>query len=608
MADERVPGVAGSSASADDAAALVEVAWAAEVGLRLAERGAALDAAERAVRRPGAPPPHGREPLSELRAERAIDAARLREVETALSLVDQVLGEDTSSEIARARACEARARALAFSGSDASVRRAERAFREAIDRYDALTASPWGAIAHEWRGYALFGLAYVVHGLSGRLAEARTLMEESLEQLDAASPRRPTVLDFYADALIACGDWDRAESAIDEGIRLATALDDRTAGPYLTWSRARIASQRGDAVETQRHLREAERDAGDWFETITGTTFLAEAAELLDRVGRPEEARRYLARAAERDAEDTFVRQAVAVLEARGGDPHLGIELLQELAGDRFLEVATQWRRTLLLAWATMRLGGADAGALAARALDQAEEAGGVRVALAQERDLVTALLPVAEAAGSAAARRLLAGDSPLVVRLLGPARVIGGDGTVTPLPAGRARELLLLLATSQAGVRTESVLERFFPDVAEDAARHRLRQLLTTIRGASGPLVERVADRLRLAPAWVDVRAFHQAADRARTARGARGASLARAAVAVWADAPENVAASIPGADDLLDDLRRRYVALLESIAADARSRGSSAEATAALSAAALADPDDETLPARLSALEAGR
>lgn len=259
MADERVPRAADSAASSDDAAALVEAAWVAEVGLRLAERSAALDAAECAVERssrepsgvqspdnngvdrhqdgveqlsshepagterpecgpsgtgtatpghsatyqPGPRPPDGRDPASELRAERALDAARLREVEVALRFADQVLGDESSSEIARARACEAKARALAFSGSDASVRRAERALREAIDRYDALTASPWGAVAHEWHGYALFGLAYVVHGLSGRLAEARALMDEALDRLDATSPRRPTVLAFYADALIA---------------------------------------------------------------------------------------------------------------------------------------------------------------------------------------------------------------------------------------------------------------------------------------------------------------------------------------------------------------------------------------------------------------------
>lgn len=585
---------------------------ASRIRLRLAERSAALDAAERALQQTGRerenPTPgqttrepehsaaaqeqtaelalrqeiaaqgranptrkqavpagrrNGRDPVSELRAERAMDAARFREVEAALRLADQVLSDAAASDIARARACEAKARALAFSGSDASVRRAERAFREAIDRYDALTTSQWGAVAHEWRGYALFGLAYVVHGLSGRLDEACSLMVASLEQLDPSSPRRPTVLAFYADALIALGDFERAEAVINEGIRLAAARDDRAAGPYMTWSRARIASQRGDAVETQRHLREAERDAGDWFETLTGTTFLAEAAELLDRVGRPEEARRYLARATERDTDDTFVRQAAAVLEARGGDPQLGIELLQEIAGDRFLEVATRWRLTLLLAWATLRLGGPEVGALAAQALDQAEDAGGVRVALAQEHDLVTALLPAAEAAGSVVARRLLAGESGAVVRLLGAghvtsvigpghnasasdpahtngfadpahvrgvmgsgraidvnepahsasandsapatdasggaevtgangaARVAGSRSVRMPLPGGRARELLLLLAGSQAGVRTETVLERFFPDVAEEAARHRLRQLLTTIRSASGPLVE---------------------------------------------------------------------------------------------------------------------
>lgn len=569
-------------------AELLERAWAAEPGLRLAERTSALDELAALLDAGPVPdPPPDRDWGTELLAERAVDAARLMQVSTALALADRVLTAADSSEIARARATEARGRALAFRGTDAAVRRAEMVLLDAVDRYANLGRT-------EWQGYALFCLGNAVHLLSGELAQAIRYLEQALSVLAPDSPRRGMVLDFCADLLVLWGQWRRAEEVLAEAEELAHARGDATVSSYAAWTRARMSSARGDALATQRYLREAERESADWMATLTGTTFLAEAAELLDRVGRHDEAGRYLRRAFDRDPADPFVRQAGAVLQARSGDPEAGLEALEALAGEQLLEKGLRWRHTLLAAWATLRLGGPEAGAITARGLAQAEESGGLQVAVAGEPDLVTALLPAAEAAGSDPARRLLLGESRLLVRLLGPTRLTWADGARVALPGGQAAELVQLLALHPFGLPVPVVLEQFFPEVAEATARHRLRQLLTTLRATAGELVLRNGERIELVPAWVDARAFQAAADRARAARGARAIGLAHAAVALW-DGP-----SVPRdrysewIDPVLDRLRFRYLDLLDQIVADALRRGSRREARNALLAAMERDPHD--------------
>jgi hypothetical protein len=168
---------------------------------------------------------------------------------------------------------------------------------------------------------------------------------------------------------------------------------------------------------TERLLREAQRDSAheDWFQTHIGVSFLLEATELLDRVGLTDEATVYLERARARAGdEDEEVMQARAVLLARSGDPWLALEQLQALARGDWLEKRTSWRHTLLTAWAMFRAGRDGAGAVAvavavaARAFAHAAARGGVRVAQAGEPELTAALAPLAEAAGSPHARKLL--------------------------------------------------------------------------------------------------------------------------------------------------------------------------------------------------------
>ena len=334
-----------------------------------------------------------------------------------------------------------------------------------------------------------------------------------------------------------------------------------------------------------------------------GSSLLLDAAELLDRVGLTDQAWEYFERGRQRagDANEE-VMQARATLLARSGDPLDALDALQELVRGDWLEKRRVWRHLLLTAWATFRAGRGGAGELAARAFDQAIACGGMRIAQAGEGDLTAALAPLAERAGSGAARDLLLGGRALIVRLFGTPSVIDADGNAVELPAGMPGELVRMLALHTHGLSVEVVLEAFFPEAPPTAGRQRLRQVLTRLRSAAGPVVVRDDAHLRLAPAWVDVREFLAATDRVRGARGPRAVQLAYAALALH-DGPllptDRYAA---WAEEPRDQIEYRHLAMLDLIATDAIARGSHREALTALEAAEQHDPGNPDRETRIA------
>lgn len=101
----------------------------------------------------------------------------------------------------------------------------------------------------------------------------------------------------------------------------------------------------------------------------------------------------------------------------------------------------------------------------------------------------------------AAALRRSAAGariEAPRVeVHLLGGLRVIV-DGEVRALPTGAASIAMALLALRRA-VHVEELTDVLWPDASPEVARRRLRNVLTRLRRAVGPIVERSGDRLEL-------------------------------------------------------------------------------------------------------------
>jgi tetratricopeptide (TPR) repeat protein len=379
-----------------------------------------------------------------------------------------------------------------------------------------------------------------------------------------------------AEGLLRHGDWDAAEGVLAAAAQDAHRAADRAGGARVRWSLARVAAGRGDALLAERLFRETEQDAKWSFDPQNAITFLVDAAEQLDRLGLTAEAEGFLERAAARaQADDPTVRRGTAVLLARSGHPGRALQALGELAARRTAASAPTWRDTFLAAWASLRAGRSDAGELAARALEEAIAAGGLDVAIAAEPELVLALAPAAEAAGSPLARSLLVADRALLVRLFGAPIVTRADGRAVPLPAGRPGELVRMLAVHDHGLAVDVVLETFFPGAPASSARHRLRQVLTRLRSAAGEIVVRDEEHLRLIPAWVDPREFQLAVDRARGLHGPRAVRVAHAALAHHTGPLLPLDAAASWARPLRDQVDQRRAALLELTAADAAAHG---------------------------------
>jgi DNA-binding SARP family transcriptional activator len=587
-------------AAITDPAELLHHSWELEPWGRYAEREAVLDRLEALLVAGGAPAaPAGREWRLELMAERAVDVGRSRALEQALALTQQVLAEaDASHEIALGRAMLARGQAWAWYGTDEATRESNRAFAEAAERFAALGN-------REWQGSALLRRGYSACYQYGDILLAEELISQALDAYLPGSDRLAGALAPYADVLLELGEFDRAEDALDRAEAFAQRDHHDKALTDITYARAALAAARRDAGATERLLLEAERGASqqDWFTTHIGTSFLLEAAEMLDRVGALDQARRYFERARERAGDrDDEVTQTRAVMGARSGDPEQALADLQRIARGDWLEKRVVWRHTLLIAWATFRASREGAGELASRALQQAQSCGTTRIAVAGEPEIVAALAPFAERAGSALARELLLEHADVIVRVFGRPTVTHPNGKPLELPPGMPGELIRMLALHEHGLPVDVVLETLFRDAPVDAARQRLRQVLSRARSAVGEIIVRDDDRLRLVPAWVDVREFLAASRRARQARDQSAVMLAYVALALHGGSllPDDTYAE--WAQETRGEVTERHLALLDLVAADATSRGSHREAITALEAAAAEDPDERSRHAAIA------
>ena len=579
-----------------DPAGLLDIAWVMEPLARLTERQAALARLQDLLENGDPPPPPpGRNWHLELRAEQAMHEAAYARSPTGAELADQVLAEaEPGEKIAIGRALMAKAQTLAWTGTDAAARQADRAFAQAAEIFAELGDREWEGSALLRRGHS------VCYQSLGDLPRAEALMRQALDTWDPGSARRPAAITSYVDVLIDMGKLDAAEAALDEAAEMAELPGAQVhARAFIGWSRARAAAGRDDAFKTERFLREVDRESAgsEWFETHIGSAFLLEAAELLDRVGLREQALGYLARARRLDNDaDGAVTATDAVLLARTGDPFEALTSLQEIVRSEWIEKRLVWRYLLLAGWATFRAGRSGTGELVARALAEALSCGGVEIARSGEPVLVSALAPLGERAGSQSARELMLGDREIIVRLFGDARVTYADGRTVELPSGMPGELVRMLAIHEHGLPVDVVLDNLFRDAPADAARQRLRQVLTRLRAAVGEIVGREEDRLRLAPAWVDVREFLAAGNRVRGAQGQRAVLLAYAALALHGGnlLPDDTYAE--WAQETRDEVTYRHLAMLDLVAADASSRGSHHEAITALEAALAEDPGERS------------
>jgi ATP/maltotriose-dependent transcriptional regulator MalT len=469
-------------------------------------------------------------------AERASDLVRDIEYERAEDAAERVLAACQSDEwLTRARAYSVLGRANCWKldggrrRDQAALHDAEGYFDRAARLYDQLgmRTARAGLVPYEamWidypRGEANAALEHLEAGLS----------------LVVDRPRKwAYLLIFHAEVSIELGRPDQCESDVREVLRVAADLHHaEILHGYSHWLLALSASQRRDPAETLKQVRLAEVHKGIWW-TRAGAEFLAEAADCLDRVGHTILAVEYLRRA-QADPQDAgpVIAMTEAAVAARHGDPLMAEEKLLAAPGHQ-VAPREYWRLTLLRAYAAFRRGDADAGALAARAFEEAARLGLAHLPYTKEGAITEELLGLAVETGQPAAIALEAAALPVWISMLGRFTLTRG-GRPVPLSPGQATQLLKLVAVSGGRMPAEVAIEALWPEAGPDAGRNRLRTVLNRQRTEAGEVIVREGDALLLAPeVQVDLELFQAEGRRALAlglAEPALAVAVARAAVA---------------------------------------------------------------------------
>jgi DNA-binding SARP family transcriptional activator len=552
---------------------LLHLARACEPAAETKRRSAALARASRL-----ADPVADVELLREIDAEFARDLTRDNRSELAIAVASQLLAATTPAEAAtRARLHDTLGRASAFDRHERALRVAERHLTEAARIYRQLGETGWFA-------QVMLPLAIWVHYERGEYELATQRLSDGLDALPGPSRQRAVLLTFRAEVLIDCGRFDEAAGDIAEVHQLADLLGDDRAHAYAEWDAARSASQRGDAQATLDHVRRVESHRQDWWDH-SGAEFLADAADMLDRVGEIALGSEYLARARAAPAthDDHLIDLAEAALLARHGDPERAeVSLLALLAGSR-VGAREEWRITLLRAVAALRRGDRRAAALAAQAFEQAARIGHANLPMARERDLTERLAALAAETGQPAALALDATTLPVGLTLLGRFGITRGGRTVV-VPAGQGLQLLKLLAVTGGRLQTDEAIEALWPNIDPEAGRNRLRTVLGRLRASVGDLVVREDNALVLAEQVdSDIARFETEARKALAigiTESRAGIAVARAAIVRYRgdllpDDPYEPWAAAPR-----ERLRRQALALLDLCARDAGGRNDLDEA----------------------------
>jgi DNA-binding SARP family transcriptional activator len=530
-------------------------------------------------------------------AERAIDLVRegkFLEAETWIRELLEQLGP--SEPLTRARLLSGLGRAVCWHFDDdgrrdqASLREADELLSEAASIYDRLGMRAAAA------GLAPYRAMWIQYA-RGDVAGAIERLDEALGQITDRPRRWAYLLTMRAEAALELGLHDEAQRNIDDVLRVAEQLEDEQLRAYAHWNAMAAASRAGDAAGTIEHLREVEANKAAWW-SVAGGDFCAWAADDLGRVGEVALAYERLEWAREISVDaDALIAMAEGSLLARHGDPDEAERVLVEVPSTG-IDPREYWRVNLLRAYAAFRRGDRDAGALAARAF---EEAAGMRLAqlpLTKERALTEQLIALAVETGQPAARALEVAVLPVTLRVLGRFELARGGRAVRVSP-GQGAQLVKLVAVSNGRLPAERAIESLWPEVDLDSGRNRLRTVLNRLRAEAGDVVARDGETLVLDGAIaVDLAQFDQESRRALAlgrSEPTHAVALARAAIAKyrgdllpddpyedWTDAPRQHA-------------RRVALELLELCADVAMARGDLDETSWAVERAIDLVPDDD-------------
>ena len=194
---------------------------------------------------------------------------------------------------------------------------------------------------------------------------------------------------------------------------------------------------------------------------------------------------------------EPLVAMAEGVLLARSGDPELAEVRLRE-APTHGVDPREFWRISLFRALAAFRRGSCEAGALAARAFEEASRLGLGHLPLTKERAVTEQLLGLAIETGQPAALALEVTVLPTAIRVLGTFSLTSG-GREVPLSPGQPRQLLKVLAVSGGRLVSDQMIDALWPEADVDAGRNRLRTVLNRLRAEAGDVVGREGEMLAL-------------------------------------------------------------------------------------------------------------
>ncbi len=436
---------------------------------------------------------------------------------------------------------------------------------------------------------------------------------EQLDQVLAASGGnvriRVSTLPYRAFILIEVGRYAEAHATLTElrhtASTVATIGNERSAA-FARWGAAKLASQQGDADTTWAACHAVER-SDVVVDTGHGAFFRADAAQLLARVGRLDEAERLLADARQRDPGTTpLVTTAEFVVAAYAGDVERATAALVELDSGLAVEPRDRWRITLLHAAVLHEAGDDRAEGLAAAAFEEAAQLGYPDLPFVREPEVARVLQPLA-ARSSSSARDRGAAQGPRIT-VLG-ALTVEIDGHPIE-PTGRPAELIAFLALHGAEAPTEQVIEALWPDGETDRGRERLRTVLRRVRQDVGDLVERHAEQLRFRPGvTVDADDFLRFVREARNPDGT-GATAASAALGLYGDAVAPSLGLLPWIEQPRRHLEQQALAMYDVVATAAEEEARLDDAVRALLAAIALDPlaEDRYLSAARLLAEQGR
>ncbi len=522
----------------------------------------------------------------ELRAEGLRDAVRTADrdhvITDGVALLDAL---DDTELTARGRTLLALGIAHAFHSRPDDLARADPAFDEAASLFRVLGEQRWEADA-------MNRLAVMVSYHGGRISLAADQQAASLALLPAGSAEWAVGMTYYAEMLDYLGRSVESEAAAREAWEVGQRLGDSRVSAYGAWTGAVVAAHRHDREAVDRWLAETEGNAGPWLEEVTGQEFLAFAADILCGLGEEERSRVYRDRVAARVG-NAGTRELLDVLdgrlEAMFGDATRGVELFDRLDGEPYATIRTKWVRHLFRAVAAKRLGDRPTATRHVQlCLDLVEQMGVPDLPQRHEPLLVQMLADVWPGGPAAS------GTGRTRVVLLGGFNVLNGAEIVTPAP-GNSATLVKVLAMRKV-LTTEQVIDLLWPDADVATGRSRVRNLLNRVRTQTGTLIVRRGESIELADdVDIDVDQFESGVATAMAADATDRAGLARLALNAYtgellpADAYDDWAAGPR------ERLRRRYLSLIDIVAADALERGDLDEGVRLLDMGIEAEPLEE-------------